>query len=97
MEVHASLLEDMTFTGEYAAIPQHMQDSIMNYVLRRKKPGDFLTAVLCNDLRGAVFQADATNLPLLKTYLYWFYNCCPAFLVGKENFIRHIDPDAESV
>lgn len=94
IEIHASVLEEMAFTGDYAAIPQYMQNSIMNYALHRKKPGDFLTAVICNDLRGAVSHADSTNLPLLKTYVQWFYNRCPAFLVGKENFVRHLNPEA---
>jgi hypothetical protein len=93
-QVHASTLEEMNFDGDYEAIPPHMRDAIMNYALHRKRPGDFLTAVICNDLRGAVFHADATNLRLLKTYLYWFYNRCPAFLVGKENFVRHLNPEA---
>ena len=91
-EIHASILEEMTFDGDYAVIPQHMRDAIMDYALFRREPGGFLTAILCNDLRGAVFNADATNLPLIKTYLYWFYNRCPAFLVGKENFVRHLNP-----
>lgn len=89
MEIHAAVLEHMTFDGDYAKIPVHMQDSIMRYALKRIKPGDFLTAVICNDLRGAVNLADATNFPLIKTYVQWFHNCCPAFLVGRENFERH--------
>lgn len=91
MKVHAVALEEMNFEGgDYEKIPQHMRDAIMDYALHRRKPGDFLTAVLCNDLRGAVCYADAVNLPLIKTYVLWFYNRCPAFLVGRDNFIRHL-------
>jgi hypothetical protein len=89
-EIHASVFEQMTFDGEYSVIPDHMRESIMNYALHRYEPGNFLTSVICNDLRGAVFHADAENLPLIKTYVLWFYNCCPSFLVGKDNFLKHL-------
>lgn len=65
------------FNGEYAQIPQHMQLALRRYVLEGIKPGDFLTAVICNDLRNAVFRADDENYPLLKLYLQWFYNISP--------------------
>lgn len=93
LEVHASVLEEMTFTGEYEKIPQHMRDAIMNYAIHRMEPGDFLTGVLTNDLRKAVCSADLENLPLIKLYVLWFYNRCPAFLVGRENFLRHLHPE----
>jgi len=80
------------FTGEYAVIPAHMQETIRRYVIDRQPsyPGgitgnppqlhyvDFLTAVICNDLRNAVGHADADNLPLIPLYVRWFYNRAPA-------------------
>jgi hypothetical protein len=66
------------FTGDYADIPERMQDAIRRYVIDRVQPGRFLTAVICNDLRNAVGSADDENLPLLKLYLQWFYNRAPA-------------------
>lgn len=81
------------FLGQYAAIPAHMQESIMNYVLRKIPVGNFLKAVICNNLREAVGYADEENLPLLKIYVQWFYNVCPANLVGKENYLDHISRD----
>lgn len=65
------------FDGEYAQIPEHMQAALRRYVLEGLKPGHFLTAVICNDLRNAVGHADETNLPLLKVYVQWFYNIAP--------------------
>jgi len=91
-EVHASVFEHMTFDGEYEAIPERMRDAIMNYAVRRFEPGSFLQGVICNDLKKAVCNADAENLPLIKLYVLWFHNCCPAFLVGRENYIRHLNP-----
>ena len=97
MEIHASVLEEMNFDGgDYENIPAHMRDAIMRYVLNHKKPGKFLSSVICNDLRGAVCNADAQNLPLIKTYVLWFYNRCPSFLVGLDNFKRHIEAGREA-
>lgn len=93
LEIHASAFEEMTFTGEYDVIPQHMRDAIMDYAIHRKEPGDFLTGVICNDLKKAVCHADSQNLPLIKTYVLWFHNRCPSFLTGKENFRVHLNPE----
>jgi hypothetical protein len=70
------------FTGDYAQIPERMQEAIRLYVLHGKRPGDFLTGVITNDLRRAVGYADAENLPLLKLYVQWFYNVAPAICSG---------------
>lgn len=69
---------DCQFAGEYAQIPAHMQEAIRRYVVQGLQPGDFLTAVITNDLLNAVNRADADNLPLLKLYMRWFYNEAPA-------------------
>jgi hypothetical protein len=55
-----------------------MQAAIRRYVIQGVQPGDFLTAVITNDLRNAVGKADDENLPLLKLYVQWFYNEAPA-------------------
>ena len=92
LEIHASVFEQMNFEGDYDVIPPHMRDAIMRYATKRLRPGSFLEGVICNDLKMAVCSADRENLPLLKTYVLWFHNQCPAFLVGKENFHSHLNP-----
>jgi hypothetical protein len=77
------------FEGQYEAIPERMRASLVNYVEKGLPFGNFLEAVICNDLFGAVGYADEENLPLLKIYVQWFYNVCPASLAGKENYLRH--------
>jgi hypothetical protein len=80
------------FTGQYAEIPEHMRDALVRYVVDRVKPGNFLTAVICNDLSGAVMRADEENLPLLKTYVQWFYNVPPASCTGsQEAMVRWLE------
>jgi hypothetical protein len=70
------------FHGEYAAIPEHMQEAIRRYVVERIAPGDFLRAVLENNLSAAVGRADDENLKLLRTYVRFFYNRVPAQCSG---------------
>jgi len=65
------------FSGQYEAIPHHMRDSLLRWVLDGRLPGDFLQAVISNNLRDAVSRADAANLPLLGVYSQWFYNVAP--------------------
>jgi hypothetical protein len=80
--VTKTLFFDLYFTGEYADIPKRMQDAMTRYVLEGVQPGHFLTAVITNDLRGAVNHADEENLPLLRTYVRWFFNVAPGSCYG---------------
>lgn len=73
---------DEWFTGEYENIPVDMQDGIKRYVIEKLRPGNFLSAIITNDLRGAVGHADAVNLPLISLYVRWFYNRAPAACHG---------------
>lgn len=43
------------------AIPEHMHGAVLRYLTDGIEPGDFLSAVLGNDLKGAVFGADYLN------------------------------------
>jgi hypothetical protein len=80
------------FEGEYSQIPEHMQAALRRYVLEGRRPGDFLTAVICNDLRNAVGRADETNLPLLKLYVQWLYNIAPGLCWGStETMLKWMD------
>lgn len=62
---------DGGFGGEFEAIPQRMRDSLRRYFLHGIRPGSFLTAVVENDLFGAVRHADPENLAILPTYVRW--------------------------
>lgn len=75
-------LNTTLFEGEYAAIPALMRDGIMRWVEQGVKPGQFLWAVICNDLRVAVAAADEENLALLPLYVRWFHWQCPAGVSG---------------
>jgi hypothetical protein len=75
------------FEFQYKRIPYYMQDGILDYVLRGTQPGDFLTGVICNDLKKACWHADAENIWLIPVYAAFFYNHAPMESWGsKENY-----------
>jgi len=63
-------------------IPERMMAGIRLYVDHGVPPGGFLTAVLENDLSGAVGHADAENLRNLPAYVTYLYNEVPAACWG---------------
>ena len=73
-------------------IQAHMAEGIKRYVHDGIPPGSFLQAIICNDLRGAIAQADELNLPNIPAYIDWFYNEAPAGCWGNgKNMERWID------
>lgn len=55
-------------------IPQPTVKAINHFVMDHNHPGDFLYAVLTNDLRGTVTLADAENLvaiPAIVNYVHY--------------------------
>jgi hypothetical protein len=93
------------FSGEidYTGLPLHMREPARHYLEDRVKPGDFLTAVLENDLVGAFGKADETNKAAMELWAAWLYNECPAAAWGsrgkvmdwldKRELMRGIDDD----
>ena len=63
-------------------IPDRMMGGIKRYIESGVKPGDFLTAVICNDLRKACGQADDENLANLPAFVGYFYNEVPSMCWG---------------
>ena len=64
-------------------IPAHMRGAIIRYLNNGISPGDFLTAVINNDLSEAVGRADDQNIHLLPNYIKWFYNHAPSGSWGR--------------
>jgi hypothetical protein len=55
---------------------------IERYVLQGIIPGGFLQAVICNDLAGAMQQADDENLANIQAFAAYFYNNTPGACWG---------------
>ncbi len=63
-------------------IPAHTQGALTRYVTQGCLPGGFLTAVLANDLIGAVSQADEQNRAALAEIVKFIYNRLPSAAQG---------------
>jgi len=56
-------------------VPFHMQEEMLRYMVRRIKPGNFLTSVLIHDWDQAMGRADQINLANIQNYRSFMYNC----------------------
>ena len=63
-------------------IPDYMVEGLDRWIEHGILPGDFLTAVLCNDLMDACGRADATNIGNLPAYCAYLYNEAPRACFG---------------
>lgn len=63
-------------------IPARMRPDIHRYINDRIKPGDFLTAIIKNNLADACKHADQENLRNLPAYVDYFYNHTPTACWG---------------
>ena len=73
----------------YDKIPvDYMQEGVKRWVEHGVMPGSFLRAVLENDLKGAVGNADSNNLAALRYWVEWFYDYAPAGCWGSALKVR---------
>lgn len=63
-------------------IPDHMHGAIKRYILNGMQPGGFLTALLSNDLMGAMRKGDDDNLRALADWGRFLYNYVPSGSYG---------------
>ena len=62
----------------YGSVPvDYMMGAVKRYIENRIPPGDFLTAVICNDLREAFGRADVINRAAMFEWISWFWNEAP--------------------
>lgn len=69
-------------------VPEHDREAIRHYIEYGIIPGSFLRAVIRNDLREAVGQADYINQEALPTIVAWFYNHAPALCWGNPSRVE---------
>lgn len=69
-------------------IPWHTQGALERWVENGLYPGGFLTAVLCNDLFGAVARADSSNMAALADITKFVYNEMPSSSWGSAEAMR---------
>ena len=67
---------------DWHLIPEYMHDRIRDYVMEGTLVGDFLTAVLSNNLYVAVQHADLSNKRALVNWVKFIYNYIPSTAWG---------------
>ena len=68
-------MNEYTFRG--MTIPERMLSGLTRYIEHGIPPGDFLKAILTNDLYEAVSRADDDNIKILPAYIGYLYNEAP--------------------
>lgn len=71
-----------TYITDPAQIPAHMMSRLNAYINHGESVGDFLRAVISNNLKDAVGRADDVNINLLPAYVIYLYNEAPAMCWG---------------
>jgi hypothetical protein len=72
------------YTHNEHAIPPGMMPSILRYVDDGLPVGDFLRAVISNDLMGSVGRGDDINVKNLPAFCAYFHNHAPAECHGSQ-------------
>ena len=82
------MLEDGLAEGYYSSLPTTMLAPLYAYVLDHEQPGGFLTAVITNDLVGAITKADIANSKHLRKWVLFFHWHTPSACHGSQ---AHMD------
>lgn len=74
------------FPFNYEDLP--LKHSVDMYAKAGRPVGDFLEAVISNDLRGACSRADDTNIHLIPVYIAYLYNETPCGCWGSKELYK---------
>lgn len=80
------LLQSFSYRGR--TIPEYMHAGIIRYLSEGVIPGDFLLAVLSNDLKESVLRADDANVEIVHVYARFLYQYAPIASWGSREIIR---------
>ena len=73
---------------DYSSVRPDVIESIMSYVHDRVPPGDFLEAVLENDLKESFERADDDNIRSMFEIVQFVYNEIPARCWGSPEKVK---------
>ena len=68
----------------YDRLPEHIRGGVKRYIEDKIPPGDFLTAVICNNLKESFGRADETNIAHMFDIVSFFYNEAPSGCWGSK-------------
>lgn len=66
----------------YSGLPEHIQKGVRLYIEQGIPTGDFLRAVIENNLRESFARADHINGPRLQEIVQWFHWEAPSLCWG---------------
>lgn len=69
-------------------VPPHMWSAVERYFLHGAPVGNFLTALLCNDLMEAIGRADEENVKALPDWARFLYNYAPQGSYGSPKAVE---------
>jgi len=61
----------------YDSLPEHLRGGVARYIEQGIKPGSFLTAIICNNLKDSFFRADNICLERMFDIIEFFNNEAP--------------------
>ena len=68
-------------------IPEHMHHGVIDYVTDGHPVGNFLGALLSNDLRSTFNHADDYNKERISNWIAFLWNCVPSACWGSPNAV----------
>lgn len=74
--------QQLTTGCQSCGLPRHMWESLVEYVVIGRPLGEFLEALVSNDLLQAVKKADGLNAQCFKDYVLWLESVAPATCFG---------------
>jgi hypothetical protein len=73
------IAEPITMQIDYSKVPvDYMVEGVRAYIEYGDRTGDFLHALISNDLFMAFAHADAANTEAMPEWSRWFYNEAPS-------------------
>ncbi len=75
-------------TPDYDLVTPHLREGMREYVQRGHVPGDFLQALIANDLNDAYCRADEISLACLGVLTAWLYNEAPGGCWGSRGILH---------
>ena len=72
----------------YNKLPEHIRGATQRYIERGILPGDFLQAVICNDLKESFARADEENIAKMFDIVSFFYNEVPRLCWGSKERMK---------
>lgn len=73
---------------DYSGLPDALRYGAQQYIEAHHPPGDFLQAVICNNLTEALGRADDGNRARLFEIVQWWHNEAPAACWGSPERMR---------